>query len=425
LNKKTLIIAISSVVAISLISGVVVLTVSRGGSPGNIAVAAPGSNLQEPEESDDDFTYIPPTLENPVSEEDQQKYEEEIEKFVPATEMDLDPTSITVYVNKEYALPKDYKPDDLVTPDVKFNLITYDDRTLLRQEAADALEKLFAAAEADGYNLCGISGFRSYDRQKKIFTNNIATKGKEHTLKYSAVPGTSEHQTGLAIDISTKSQGYDLSPEFANSPEGKWVAENAYRFGYIIRYPLGKAEITGYAYEPWHIRYVGIGLANYLYENDLTLDEYYKYTPSPDFNFEAKYAEFINYVPPVVTTVPVDGEDELVDENGEIIEGEDGKTPDGETTDGEDIETPDTENPDEVPGDVPEDGETPDDTKPGDGQNDTGNGQDTDPDGNDDGQQNPGTEEGSNEGGGPEDTPTPTPPTVNSGTTDQTNELIN
>lgn len=326
MEKKTLILIILSAVSIILISGVIVVKVSRIGdrsidADGKVYAATPGSiNLDENQESDE-YTYIPPTLEGQAQDTNPTTapLEEEIEEpFVPATEMDLDVTSITVFVNKEYSLPKDYKPSELVVPNVVFNFTYYDERTLMRPEAASALEKLFNAAKKDGVILYGVSGFRSYARQYKIFTTNIATKGKTHTLRYSAVPGTSEHQTGLAIDVSCKSLDFDLSTSFSTSPEGIWLAKNAHYYGYIIRYPKGMADVTGYAYEPWHIRYVGKGLANYLYTNNLTLEEYYHYTPSPGFDFEAKYASLINYIPPNITTIPTD--DMVLGENGEIID---------------------------------------------------------------------------------------------------------
>ncbi len=333
MNKKQLIIITLSFIAVILVSGVIFTSTTRARANNKDSEQAynesSGGNLDD--NCGDDFTYTPPT---PVSPEDINPVvtdfpvDEDDLNVLPTTLMDLDPTSITVFINKEYTLPKDYRPENLVTPDVDFNITYNDERTLMRPEAAEALEKLFAAAEEDGYILSGISGFRSYDRQYKIFTSNIATKGKDYTLRYSAVPGTSEHQTGLAIDISTKTLNYKLSTQFANSLEGIWVEENAYRFGYIVRYPLGKAEVTGYAYEPWHIRYVGKELAYYLYTNELTLDEYYNYTPSPDFDFEALYADLINYKPPTNSVIPTGGADVVIGENGEIIEGEVGESVD-------------------------------------------------------------------------------------------------
>ncbi|HPU63295.1 MAG TPA: M15 family metallopeptidase [Mobilitalea sp.] len=265
-----------------------------------------------------DYTYIPPDYEYDDNDED--IYEEDDNEMTdiwsPATEIDLDPNSITVFVNKEYNLPKDFVPDNLVIPNIPFDISGYSERKLMRKEAAKAIEKLFAAALKEGYTLYGISGYRSYDRQKEIFLNNLIKKGKTHTLKYSAAPGTSEHQTGLAMDVSSKSVRMKLVTAFANCPEGKWLAEHAHEYGFIIRYPKDREEVTGYAYEPWHIRYVGKQLATYLYTNNLTLDEYYNYVPSEGFDFEKKYADLLNYKPPVTPTpVPEDEpEDDLTDD---------------------------------------------------------------------------------------------------------------
>lgn len=305
MNKKALLIIAGSILGVTLTSSILFVTLSQQDEASTKDTAQVITDIDETDngnDSDSDYTYIPPTTEDGIPSPGITPTEEPEVPFVPATEMDLDPSSITVFVNKEYSLPKNYKPDDLVVPNIYFNLKYYDERTLMRAEAAKALEKLFIAAYQDGYKLCGVSGYRSYERQLKIFTDNILTKGKEHTLQYSAVPGTSEHQTGLAIDVSCESLRFDLNDKFYDTPEGKWLADNAYRFGYIIRYPKGKGDITGYAYEPWHIRYVGKGLAKYLYENDLTLDEYYNYVPSKDFDFEALYAYLINITPtPTVT----------------------------------------------------------------------------------------------------------------------------
>jgi D-alanyl-D-alanine carboxypeptidase len=332
LKRKNIIITITSIISITLVSGFIFTSVTQAGDKGfSVAglnqipsVIADAIITKAPDHDRPDYTYIPPSIEDdnnvkPIDTTAPIIEEEPEEPFEPATEMDLEPSSITVLVNKEYALPKTYKPKELVIPDVFFNLTYYDERTLMRPEAAKALEKLFTAAKYDGHIFGAVSGYRSYDRQFKIFTTNIATKGKEYTLKYSAVPGTSEHQTGLTMDISSKSIKYNLSSALANIPEGIWLGENAYRFGFIIRYPKGKEDITGYAYEPWHLRYVGRGLATYLYENELTLEEYYNYTPSEDFDFEALYADLINYTPEV-TTIPVDGIGVIVGENGEIID---------------------------------------------------------------------------------------------------------
>ena len=202
----------------------------------------------------------------------------------------LDPDDITLLVNKTYSLDKDYEPDDLVIPNITFSFSNKDPKRMLRKEAAEAIENLFQAGLDEGIQLGGVSGYRSYERQYEIYVTNLLRRGINFTELYSAMPGTSEHQTGLAMDISTKSIGYSLSDRFASTPEGIWVSQNCHKYGFIIRYPKDKTDITGYAYEPWHIRYVGIELATYLFEHDLTLDEYYGYSyedqPDKDIDYD-------------------------------------------------------------------------------------------------------------------------------------------
>lgn len=196
---------------------------------------------------------------------------------VPADTVPVDtiPGSITALVNRNYLLPSGYIPSDLKEPDIRFSFNYQNDKRKLRKEAADALEKMFQAAEKKNIILYGVSGYRSYARQKQIYSRNVSLYGKKATDTVSAMPGSSEHQTGLTIDISSRSVGYLLDKNFGNTSEGKWVSKNAHKYGYIIRYPEGKSKITGYHYEPWHIRYVGKDLAAYLYKRKLTLEEYY------------------------------------------------------------------------------------------------------------------------------------------------------
>lgn len=197
------------------------------------------------------------------------------EKYI---EVDTQPDSYTVLVNRDYPISKDYVPADLVVPDVAFSFVGTYEKSYVRERAARALEKLFAGASQSGYTLKAVSAYRSYARQMQIYNNNVRTRGKETTNKVSAKPGTSEHQTGLVIDVSSESVGCALEESFGQTPEGKWLKKNCYKYGFIIRYPKDKTEITGYSYEPWHIRYVGKNLAKYLKKNTLTLEEYYKLT---------------------------------------------------------------------------------------------------------------------------------------------------
>ncbi|WZY00442.1 M15 family metallopeptidase [Bacillus sp. FSL W7-1360] len=180
------------------------------------------------------------------------------------------PDNIAVKVNQEARLPDEYRPDDLVEANVPFMYETTDERNMLREEAAKALEQLFAAAEEEGYQLYAVSGFRPFSRQKMLYNQAVENQGKDQELV--AMPGHSEHQTGLAMDVATDA----LTEEFGLTSEGIWVAENAHQYGFVIRYPKGKEEITGYQYEPWHLRYVGKKVAADLVAYDYTLEEYFE-----------------------------------------------------------------------------------------------------------------------------------------------------
>ena len=151
--------------------------------------------------------------------------------------------------NKTYGLPRDYNPG--VDP-----------------EAMAALQEMFDGAAADGITLWIVSGFRSYDTQYTIYNNYVARDGQGAADRYSARPGHSEHQTGLAFDLNS------LEQSFGETAEGKWLKAHSWEYGFIIRYPEGKEDITGYMYEPWHVRYFGKEVAKSLYDSGLTLEEY-------------------------------------------------------------------------------------------------------------------------------------------------------
>ena len=208
--------------------------------------------------------------------------------------IDTESESITILVNKTYTLSPDYTPSDLVIPNIDFCFREISEKRYLRKEAADAITELFQQAFNDGISLSGVSGYRSYDRQYEIYVSNLIRRGPDNTNLYSAMAGSSEHQTGLAMDVSTKSVNYRLDDDFADTKEGQWLADNCYRYGFIIRYPADKTHITGYAYEPWHIRYVGVELATYLTENHLTLDEYYEYQLDPNLYANVDYDAIID-----------------------------------------------------------------------------------------------------------------------------------
>lgn len=183
-----------------------------------------------------------------------------------------DRNSILLLVNKERGLPEDWKPGDLVKVNVLFK--GRSDAAYLRKEAADSLDKLFKAASTDKITLCGVSGFRSYELQRTVFSKYVSSMGEKEARRISAYPGQSEHQTGLAMDISCASMGYGLGESFGTTTEGKWLAEHAAEYGFIIRYPKNREAATGYAYEPWHIRYVGKEAAEEITEKNIILEEY-------------------------------------------------------------------------------------------------------------------------------------------------------
>ncbi|MFC5469545.1 D-alanyl-D-alanine carboxypeptidase family protein [Cohnella suwonensis] len=183
-------------------------------------------------------------------------------------------TSLFVLANKKRNLPSDYVPPDLVVPDVPFSFSGDSPKKKMRKAAADALESLFQAAKDDDIELKAVSGYRSYATQKALFAANAKKKGEEVANKTSARPGQSEHQTGLAMDISSASVGYALEETFADTKEGKWLASHAANHGFIIRFLKGKEKITGYSYEPWHVRYVGQEVAKAVVKQKVTLEEY-------------------------------------------------------------------------------------------------------------------------------------------------------
>lgn len=168
-----------------------------------------------------------------------------------------------------------YVPSDLVLLDVPlYNSSSSNLANYMRKEAAVGLKKMFNAAKSKGYKLVARSGYRSYNTQNSLYNNYVSTKGKLWADNYSARPGHSEHQTGLAIDITSSTVSNSLSDSFGKTAEGKWVAQNAHRFGYILRYPQGRKSEVGYEYEPWHLRYVGVQVATEVYNKGLIYEDY-------------------------------------------------------------------------------------------------------------------------------------------------------
>jgi zinc D-Ala-D-Ala carboxypeptidase len=173
-----------------------------------------------------------------------------------------------ILVNKYNKLASDYVPKDLVKINSKYSAKNIE----LQKDANDAFYKLCSDASKEGLDIKAISGYRSYSTQVSLYNNYVKRDGISKADTYSARAGHSEHQTGLAVDVSGSGIVWD---EFANTKEYKWLITNAANYGFIIRYPLGKENITLYKYEPWHLRYVGIDIAKDIANKNLTYDEYY------------------------------------------------------------------------------------------------------------------------------------------------------
>ena len=173
------------------------------------------------------------------------------------------PDDITVLVNKSHALPASYSPTDLVSIPSFSNL-------KLRKVAVDDFEKLLANAKLDNVYLVPYSTYRDYEYQDGLYQKYLKTDTQANVDTYSARPGHSEHQTGLAIDIRSSSHWYTLT-----DADYEWMKKNCYKYGFIIRYPKDNSTITGYKEEPWHLRYIGIEHATKVTELGITYDEYY------------------------------------------------------------------------------------------------------------------------------------------------------
>jgi len=187
------------------------------------------------------------------------------------------PYELLVLVNKYHHLPAVHKQYNLVNMDRKYT-VNDGKQYLLSAVAYEKYVQMADAARIDGLSMRVISAYRTEDYQRNLYNNKVRTTGKINADNYSARPGSSEHQTGLAVDISSTRGTFEYTPEF------KWLQQHAHEYGFILRYPKGKEWITGYSYEPWHYRYVGADAAKVIYEEGITYEEYYlKYVDVREF----------------------------------------------------------------------------------------------------------------------------------------------
>ena len=188
-----------------------------------------------------------------------------------------DPDSILILVNKANPLTSDYEPNDLVScRDLGITVVGVNDK--MRKEAAEALKEMCDAAKKDGVDVFLGSGYRSYENQDSLWHSYANRDGAKSADEYSARAGCSEHQTGLCFDAAQGDgglDGYNYTQKFEDTQMGKWLLENSWKHGFILRYPLNKESVTGYVYEPWHYRYIGKKWARYVHDagQDMTYEE--------------------------------------------------------------------------------------------------------------------------------------------------------
>lgn len=197
-----------------------------------------------------------------------------------------DPTSIWVVADKHLPLePKTYAPNDLVVPTIPLRSNITTTEKYVRKVTAVALENMNTDAKAQGLAFNLQSGYRSYDFQVNLYNRYVQEQGQAVADSQSARPGYSEHQTGLAADLGSVSHPEcDVEECFATTPEGRWLAANAYKYGFIIRYPQNMQSVTGYIYEPWHVRYVGVDLATQMHKQNVsTLEQFFELGSAPDY----------------------------------------------------------------------------------------------------------------------------------------------
>ena len=195
------------------------------------------------------------------------------------------PSSVWVIVNKKHPLqPISYVSSDLVLPGVS-QRVPGTSEMKMRAPAAAALKQMFVAADKANIRLLISTAYRSYSYQKVLYNGYVASEGQTQADTQSARPGYSEHQTGLAVDIRAKSGKCPIEQCFGNLPEGKWLAANAYKYGFLLRYPKDKESVTGYEYEPWHFRYVGTTLSQELHKQGVeTLEEFFDVSGGKTYN---------------------------------------------------------------------------------------------------------------------------------------------
>jgi D-alanyl-D-alanine carboxypeptidase len=233
----------------------------------------------EPPEPAEAIT-IPLVVEAPPATESAEVVIEEAPSFDKGLHSLDDAGSLWVIVNKARAFdPLDYEPEDLVVPSIPANY-----SALLRADASAAVAEMHEEATSLGVGFTIHSSYRSYRLQERVKRQSVERYGQRASDARSARPGHSEHQSGLAVDLTTNNGVCTLAACFGQTPEGLWLFENSWRFGFVLRYLEGATDITGYIYEPWHFRYVGVELATEMWNQGYpTLEEFFGLDPAPAY----------------------------------------------------------------------------------------------------------------------------------------------
>ena len=189
-------------------------------------------------------------------------------------------------VNRQHMISENYSPEVRVVN-------AYGMKRSMRDDAATALEEMFAAAKAEKVGLSTVSGYRSYTKQKTIYSRKQKSTDEETANSLVALPGSSEHQMGMAMDLAQKG-GSQLNSGFGNTKAGQWINANAWKYGFIVRYPKDQTAITGYAFEPWHVRYVGKAYAKAIFDSDEVMETYVSAHRLETYDFLIKQANEVH-----------------------------------------------------------------------------------------------------------------------------------
>jgi zinc D-Ala-D-Ala carboxypeptidase len=243
------------------------------------AVKKPIIEIKTSEQQKDKTTSIHASIQTPTKVTNPARNKKPSNAQKDAIQVVAKPESIPVLVNKKNKLPDAYKPRDLIYTTIPFIFKGKSEKREMRKEASTAISNLFAGAKKQGVNLLGVSAYRSHATQTALFNAYVKKDGYAKARIYSALPGTSEHETGLAIDVTGGNGKCSAEDCFGGTKEAKWLQAHVAEYGFIIRYPKGKDLITGYKYEPWHLRYVGKVIAKEIMSGGSTLEEYYNTIP--------------------------------------------------------------------------------------------------------------------------------------------------